>query len=261
MPSTELRAQPDRGNPTSMADIANALMQLLLDNATARPLLEPNRRARALAAATLLDLALACRIRPATDADDVPEGSLVVLAGPEPEDAVLAATLRLLSSTPLTPSAAVTKLARNTEERIISGLRAAGQVAELRLRPSFSGPAVISGRRLRRSDRRAWLLRDRGTAAALREELLSVLVDGAPVRPPTAALIAVLHSVGGLHDLLSLEPRAWLIADERAAEIASATWVLNGSEPSLPEMNLAVTAAAVCATLSPGLAPGRRSDR
>lgn len=232
-----------------MADIADALMQLLLDNATARPLLETAQRRRALAAATLLDLALACRIRPATEADEVPDGSLVVLAGPDPEDAVLAAALRLLSSTPLTPAAAVTRLARNTEERVIAGLRDSDRVAELRLRPSFSGPAVISGRRLRRSDRRAWLLRDRGTAAALREELLTVLVDGAPVRPPTAALIAVLYSVDGLHDLLSLEPRVWLIADERAAEIASATWVLNGDEPSVPEMNLAVTAAAVCGAL------------
>ncbi|MCV7191991.1 GPP34 family phosphoprotein [Mycolicibacterium brumae] len=232
-----------------MADIADALMQLLLDNATARPLLETAQRRRALAAATLLDLALACRIRPATEADEVPDGSLVVLAGPDPEDAVLAAALRLLSSTPLTPAAAVTRLARNTEERVIAGLRDSDRVAELRLRPSFSGPAVISGRRLRRSDRRAWLLRDRGTAAALREELLTVLVDGAPVRPPTAALIAVLYSVDGLHDLLSLEPRVWLIADERAAEIASATWVLNGEEPSVPEMNLAVTAAAVCGAL------------
>ena len=73
-------------------------MQVLLDNASAQPLLDVTPRRRMLAAATLLDLALACRLRPATPEDPVPEDALVVLAGPSlAEDPVLGPALDLLA--------------------------------------------------------------------------------------------------------------------------------------------------------------------
>jgi len=54
-----------------MAQIAENLLLLLLDNATGKPGLDGARRGRVLGAAVLLDLALACRIRPALDGEPV----------------------------------------------------------------------------------------------------------------------------------------------------------------------------------------------
>ncbi|MCB9442031.1 MAG: GPP34 family phosphoprotein [Mycolicibacterium sp.] len=240
-----------------MSTIAGALMQVLLDNASAQPLLDVTRRRRMLAAATLLDLALACRLRPATPEDPVPEDTLVVLAGPSlSEDPVLGPALDLLARRPLTAPAAVGRLARRTEARLLTALRDSGQVTPMRLAPSPSSPAVISGRRPRRSDRRAWLLTDRTQAAAVRAELLAVLVDGAPVRPPVAGLISVLHAGDSVRELLSLDPRAWPRVLDVSAEIAAGSWLLNrpddnepDDEPTLAEVNLAVTSALVCAAI------------
>jgi hypothetical protein len=47
-----------------MAQIAEDLFLLLLDNASAQPGLDHPRREKVLSAAALLDLAHACRIRP-----------------------------------------------------------------------------------------------------------------------------------------------------------------------------------------------------
>ena len=57
-----------------MAQIAEDLFLLLLDNASAQPALERDRRERLLAAAVLLDLAYACRIRPAVPGDATQAG-------------------------------------------------------------------------------------------------------------------------------------------------------------------------------------------
>lgn len=242
-------------SPAHSAGIADALMLVLLDNASARPSLDRTRRRRAVAAAALLDLAAACRIRPAGTDDPAPEGTLVVLAGPELHDPIATPALDALTRRPMTPGAAISELARHTEDRLLAALVESGLIVEIRLQPSVSGPAGIAGRRPRRSDRYAWLLTDRGPSAAVRDELLAVLVDGEPVRPATAALITLLHAVDGLHDLLSLEPRVWPTVELMAAEIASGGWVLGSPqsptepEPTLAEVNLAVTTAAVCSAL------------
>ena len=65
-----------------MAQIAEDLLLLLLDNARARPALDPDRREKVLSAAVLLDLAFACRIRPAVDGEGVRADRLLLLAGP-----------------------------------------------------------------------------------------------------------------------------------------------------------------------------------
>ena len=69
-----------------MARIAEDLLLLLLDNASAQPGLDRAKRKRLLAAAVLLDLAYACRVRPALPQEPVPPGRLVALAGPPPLD-------------------------------------------------------------------------------------------------------------------------------------------------------------------------------
>ncbi len=77
-----------------MAQIAEDLFLLLLDNASAQPGLDRARRERVLSAAVLLDLAHACRIRPAMDGEPVEPGRLVALAAPGPMDPVVDAGVR-----------------------------------------------------------------------------------------------------------------------------------------------------------------------
>ena len=89
-----------------MAQIAEDLFLLLLDNAAAQPGLARARRERVLSAAVLLDLAHACRIRPAVVGEPVETGQLVALAAKGPMDPVVEPAFRLLARRPLAPAAA-----------------------------------------------------------------------------------------------------------------------------------------------------------
>ena len=99
-----------------MAQIAEDLFLLLLDNASAQPGLDRVRRERVLSAAVLLDLAYACRIRPAMAGEPVEPGRLVALAVPGPMDPVVAPAFQLLQRRPLRPATAVKRLSKHTEE-------------------------------------------------------------------------------------------------------------------------------------------------
>ncbi len=71
-----------------MAQIAEELLLLLLDNASAQPALERHLRERVLAAAVLADLAYACKIRPAVAEDGLEPGRLIALSAPGLTDPV-----------------------------------------------------------------------------------------------------------------------------------------------------------------------------
>jgi len=215
-----------------MARIAEDLLLLLLDNASARPALDESRRQRLLSAAVLLDLAHTCRIRPSAPGESAPPGRLVVLMGHGPEDVVLAPAVRVLSRKPTSPAEAIAKLRRRVEPQLLEHLARSGYVTRIRL--------YTKG--FRRQD--AWMLTDRGRPAAVRASMMSALLDGQPPDPPTAAIISLLHTVDGLSALLSLDDRGWEWVNGRAAEIASGSWV-NESIGRLPEVNLAVTTAAI----------------
>jgi hypothetical protein len=83
-----------------MAQIAEDLFLLLLDNATAQPALERERRQRVLAAGVLLDLAYACRVRPAVPGDAVEPGLLLALRAGGPTDAIAEPAFQLLQKQP-----------------------------------------------------------------------------------------------------------------------------------------------------------------
>ncbi len=215
-----------------MAQIAEDLFLLLLDNASAQPGLDRARRERVLSAAVLLDLALACRIRPAVTGEPVEAGRLVALAAPGPMDPVVEPAFRLLARRPLRPAAAVSKLRKHTQQNLTDYLEQTGQIRRIRLQSKrFNQPY-------------AWPLTNRDRVRDARAALLSALFDGRPPAPPTAAIISLLHAVDGLGALLSLNERGWRWVHARAGEIASGSWV-DESATALPEMNLAVTASAV----------------
>jgi Golgi phosphoprotein 3 GPP34 len=215
-----------------MACIAEELLLLLLDNASAQPGLSRARCERVLSAAVLLDLAHACRIRPAMDSEPVEAGRLVVLRGPDPDDPVLAPVLGLLARRPISPAAAITKLRRDTPAAVLWQLERTGQIQQVRLQ----------SKRFRHH--RAWPLIDRTRVTRARAAMMSALFDHSTPDPTTATIISLLYTVDGLGAVLSLNERGWEWVLSRAGDIASGSWV-SESEPELAEVNLAVTTAAV----------------
>ncbi len=215
-----------------MAQIAEDLFLLLLDNASAQPGLERARRQRLLSGAVLLDLAYACRIRPAMAGEPVESGRLVALEVPGPMDPVVAPAFQLLQRRPLRPATAVKRLSKHTEENLTNYLEYTGQIRRVRLNSKrFSHPY-------------AWPLTNRERVGHARSALLAALFDRRPPTPPTAAIISLLHAIDGLGALLSLNDRGWRWVHARAGEIAMGSWV-DEYPTAMPEVNLAITASAV----------------
>lgn len=220
-----------------MAQIAEDLFLLLVDNASAQPGLDTPRRRHVLAAATLLDLAHACRIRPAVEGESVEPGRLVALNSVGPSDPVSEPAFTLLRAKPLTPRAAIKKVGKHAQDRLADQLEMTGQIHR----------KTNSSKRFTRSSTFPLASRDRVEPA--RAALMSALFDRTPPTAPTAAIISVLHAVDGLGALLSLNDRGWRWVHARAGEIAGGSWV-DESPTALPELNLAVTAAALRQTLA-----------
>jgi hypothetical protein len=220
-----------------MAQIAEDLFLLLLDNASAQPGLDPSRRGRVLSGAVLLDLAHACRIRPAMAGEPVESGRLVALSAPGPMDPVVAPAFQLLQHRALRPATAVKRLSKHTEETVANYLEYTGQIRRVRLNTKRFGHPY------------AWPLTNRERVGHARAALLAALFDRRPPAPSTAAIISLLHAIDGLGSLLSLNDRGWRWVHSRAGEIASGSWV-DEYPTAMPEVNLAVTASAVRGALA-----------
>jgi hypothetical protein len=220
-----------------MAQIAEDLLLLLLDNASGNPALDRVRCERVLAGAILLDLAFTCRIRPAVPGEPIEPGRLVALAGNGPLDPIVEPAFRLLEQRPLRPSGAVSKLRKNAQEHISLHLERMGQLRHI----------PLSAKRF--NEVAAWPLINRERVAHARVALLSALFDRRPPTPSTAAIVSLLHAVDGLGALLSLNDRGWRWVHARSTEIASGSWV-NEYPTALPEINLAVTASVLRAALA-----------
>ena len=215
-----------------MAQIAEDLFLLLVDNASAQPALTRDRRERLLAGAVLLDLAHACRIRPSAPGDAVDAGRLVALSGGGPLDPAVGPAFDLLSRRALRPRAAVSKLRKGAQDHLTAHLERLGEIRRVPISSAQSAWPLISRRRV-------------GPA---RSALLSALFDRTPPTPSTAAIVTLLHATDGLGALLSLNDRGWRWVHARASEISSGSWV-DESPTSLAEVNLAITASAVRSVL------------
>ena len=213
-----------------MAQIAEDLFLLLLDNASAQPGLDRRRRERVLAAAVLLDLAYACRIRPAMADERLPPGVLVALAGEWPSDPVTDPALRLLQRRPLPATTALARLSRRIQTTLQLHLQKSGQIRRVRM----------PGKGLAARGVYCWPLTSRERVSRARAALLGALFDGDSPVPAMAAIICLLHSVDGLGAVLSLNERGWRWVHARATEISTGSWV-DECAMSRSEMNLAVT--------------------
>lgn len=220
-----------------MAQIAEDLFLLLLDNAASQPALERGRREKVLAAAVVLDLAHACRVRPSVPGDAVEPGKLVALTAGGPTDSVVEPAFRVLARHPLSPDRAVSTLRKDVQENVALHLEHLGQIRRVRLQSK------------RFTHSYAWPMTNRDRVGLARTALLSALFDGKPPTPTTAAIVTLLHAADGLGVLLSLNDRGWRWVHARATEISSGSWV-DEYPTALPEVNLAVTASALRSTLA-----------
>ena len=214
-----------------MARIAEDLLLLLLDNSSAQPQLDRSRLTRVLAAAVILDLSYDCRVRPALPTEPVEPGRLLALEGPVPLNPAVRPTLALLAQRPITPAAALAKVRKHAEDDVLDQLLRTGQIHQVGL----------SSHRLRRNTY-AWPVKNRSRVDAVRYAMQAALSGQRRPDAVTAALISLLHRVGGLAAVLD-------ISDEglrRAGEITSGHWD-EGSNTA--EVNLALTAAAVLPAL------------
>lgn len=210
-----------------MAQIAEDLLLLLLDNAGAQPRIDHARLGRALAAGLILDLAFDRRVRPALPDDPVPAGRLVALAGPPPMDPAIRPALALLAQRPITPSAAIARIRRHAEDDVLDQLLRTGQIHQIQL----------TSHRVRRNHYR-WPTKNRARVAVARADLLAALFEHRRPQPVTAAVISVLSVVGGLDAMLPLNQAGGRAAAARAEEIATGTWA---NESDTAEVNLART--------------------
>ncbi|MFV8245359.1 GOLPH3/VPS74 family protein [Mycolicibacterium peregrinum] len=216
-----------------MAQIAEDLFLLLLDNAAAQPALDRHRREKVLSAAVLLDLAYACRIRPAMAGEPI-EARLIALAGDWPADPVGDPAFELLQRRPLPAETALAKLSRHSQANLEQHLERIGLVRRVRMPGKcFPGKSVY-----------CWPLTSRERVSQARGALLAALFDGHNPVPAIAAIICLLHAVDGLGAILSLNDRGWRWVHARSTEIATGIWV-DETASALPEMNLAVTTSAL----------------
>lgn len=221
-----------------MAQIAEDLFLLLLDNAAAQPALDRRRRERVLSAAVLLDLAYACRIRPAMAGEPMEAGLLLALDGDWQADPVADPAFELLQRRPLPAAAALAKLRRQIQPTLELHLEQSGQIRRVRMPgKGFPGHSVY-----------CWPLTNRDRVSKARDALLAALFDGQTPVPSIAAIICLLHAVDGLGAVVSLNERGWRWVHARATEIATGSWV-EDSAAALPEMNLAVTTSALRSAL------------
>ena len=105
-----------------MAQIAEDLLLLLLDNASAQPGLDQPRATACSPRAVLLDLAHACRIRPSIAGESGAPDGWWRLTGPGSTDPVARPAFDLLQRTAPEPGAAIAKLGKDVEDRLVGQL-------------------------------------------------------------------------------------------------------------------------------------------
>ena len=219
-----------------MAQTAEDLFLLLVDNASAQPGLDRPRLRHVLAAAALLDLAHGCHVRPAGPGDNAPDGELLVLGSDTPVDAVGAPALQLLRRRPLPAATAVDKLGKDTESALVTTLEQQGQFRQVDIGSAWRRNYVYP-------------LANQHRVNQARASMTAALFGRQPPTPVTAGIVTLLHAVDGLGALMSLNDRGWRWVHVRAAEIAGGAW-LHESVTGVAELNLAVTASALRTALS-----------
>lgn len=129
-----------------------------------------------------------------------------------PEDPLLAAGVRIIAEKERSANALVTKLGKGLREQLNERLASAeilqrGEQRVLGIFPRTVWPAV-----------------DVAHEREVRQALTAALVQGASPAPRTAALIALLHSVGHAHKVVPADGASTRDIKRRAKQLAEGDW-------------------------------------
>ena len=160
---------------------------------------------------------------------------LIALAGPVPVDPTVRPALALLQQQPLTAESAIAALGKHAEDDVLDQLLRTGQIHQV----------ALTGHRLRRNHYR-WPVKNRARVAIARAEVLGVLFENRRPVPIIAAVIGLLHAVGGMGAVLDLNEAGAQAVALRANEIANGDWV---DRSDTAGVNLELTAGEVLPAL------------
>lgn len=224
--------------------IAEDLLLLAYDDATGKPdgwLTELDSR---LAAALLLELALAGRITVADDGTTTPTGAaatpgtVVVLDDSPTGVPALDRALAVVAERPRTPQRLLDPVAKGVRDALLAGL--------------------VDRRVLRREDGRilglfpttSWPSADSSHEIALRAECEDVLLGRRDPRPETAALLSLAAGTVLVRRLVPAQHRKQ--AEARAKELAEESWASEAVKKAVDELNAVIlTTVIMPAVLAP----------
>ncbi|WP_213932186.1 GOLPH3/VPS74 family protein [Rhodococcus sp. B50] len=213
-----------------MTSIAEDVLLLLLDDESGKPVVDGVRLPRVLAGAVLLELALDDVVVVDTVGDQVKKGRIAVRHAARPADPILAEAVdRLSSGRPVKPTAAIEKLQKGLQDKLLERVVENGWVSEERgkilgLFPTTKWPAIDSTHEQR-----------------VRDLIRAALIDGLTPEPRTAALIALLSAADAA-------PKVFPDADKRAVkkrakDIAQGEWAAKAVRDAVASVNAAMIAA------------------
>lgn len=215
-----------------MTSIAEDLLLLLLDDESGKPLVDGVKLPRVLAGAVLLELALDDVVAVDTEGEQVKKGRIAIRTEARPADPILAeAVERLGSGRPLKPTAAIEKLQKGLQEKLLARVVEQGWVSEER------------GRILGVFPTKKWPAIDSTPEQRVRDLIRAALIDGLTPEPRTAALIALLSAADAA-------PKVFPDADKRAVkkrakEIAQGEWAAKAVRDAVASVNAAMTTALI----------------
>ncbi len=215
-----------------MTSIAEDLLLLLLDDESGKYVVDGVKLPRVLAGAVLLELALDDVVAVDTEGNQVKKGRIAIRTEARPADPILAeAVERLGSGRPLKPTAAIEKLQKGLQEKLLARVVEQGWVSEER------------GKILGVFPTKKWPAIDFTHEQRVRDLIRAALIDGLTPEPRTAALIALLSAADAA-------PKVFPDADKRAVkkrakEIAQGEWAARAVRDAVASVNAAMMAAVV----------------
>lgn len=218
-----------------MRPLVDDLMLVLLSPQTARPVVDGQRLAPALAGAVLLDLALAGRL-------DVTPGArrssdrLVVVPGPPTGDALVDDALTRLGGEQRRARAAVQKISRWKLPREVQV-----RLAEQGLVEHTPGGFLKLTRNVP----------DTAARTVLVDEVTAALTGPQPPAPRPAALVSLLHAVGAVAKVTPGTGMTRREVARRAKEVSEGEWA-GAAVLAAVRATQAGTSAAVTAALAAG---------
>ncbi|MEU6829132.1 GPP34 family phosphoprotein [Nocardia beijingensis] len=219
--------------------LAEDLMLLLLDERTGHSMADSTRTPRVLAGAVLLDLIEAGAIRLAGPGDEAKPGRIVVSANRSADPILGDALARIEAGRPMQARAAIEKLSKGLQPKVLHRLADEGLVR------------VEHHRALGVFPRTAWVPSEH--RKVLRDRLTPPFAHpDAPVEPRAAALISLLSAADAAPKVFPDRDRR--MVKQRAKEIAAGDWAAKAARDAVRAVDAALTAAVVSSAAATGSA-------